>query len=308
MNAHEIVTYAVVLMAALSIGWLFRRDSAEPAPVPNRGSDDAALLHALPGLLRMVYPVLTVLDRIGLGRMLTAPGSPKAEKLKRVIVTGGLQPLTPQTVACAQAVYALVFAGMMMLLALAVDRPQWLAPTAMLGVFLGWTLPSTAVEGVADRRRMELIRGLPFAIDLIGAAMRSGSSFGDAIRFYVTQGGANSLSAEFSRLMKQVQLGKSLPDALEEMARRVDSKEFTGFVSAVIHSLETGAALVDTLNIQGEEMRRVRFNMAEQKAARAPSIMILPIALFIMPSVFIVVFTPVYLKVQATGMGSMFAK
>ena len=50
----------------------------------------------------------------------------------------------------------------------------------------------------------------------------------------------------------------------------------------------------------------MRFNIAEQKAARAPSLMILPIAVFIMPSVFIMVFTPVYLRMQASGMGSMF--
>ena len=306
MSAQEIMTYMVVFMAVLSCGFLCRKDTAEPVPAREKREEDATPWRFLPGLFRMVYPLIAALDKAGLGRALIVPGCPKAEKLKRMIVTGDLYPLTPQTVACAQAVYALFFAVLMLLLPLSTGRPQWLIPAAMMGVFMGWVMPATAVEGTADRRRTELVRGLPFAIDLIGAAMRAGSSFGDAVRFYVTQGGGGALSAEFARLMKQVQLGKSLSDALEEMARRVDSKEFTGFVSAVAHSLETGAALVDTLNIQGEEMRRVRFNIAEQKAARAPSLMILPIALFIMPAVFIIVFTPVYLKVQASGMGRMF--
>ena len=308
MTVQEIITYAIVFMAILSIGWLFRQDEAGPVPVQEKREGDAIPWRFLPGLFRVVYPLLVAMDKAGLGDAFITRGGAKAEKMKRMIVTGDLYPLTPQTVVCAQLLYALVFAGLMTLLPLAVDRSQWLVPAVLIGLFMGWVMPATNVEGTADRRRTELVRGLPFAIDLIGAAMRAGSNFGDAVRFYVTQGGGGSLGAEFARLMKNVQLGKSLAEALEEMARRVDSREFSGFVSAVIHSLETGAALVDTLNIQGEEMRRIRFNIAEQKAARAPSLMILPIALFIMPAVFIIVFTPVYLKVQASGMGGMFAK
>lgn len=54
-------------------------------------------------------------------------------------------------------------------------------------------------------------------------------------------------------------------------------------------------------------MRRVRFNIAERKAARAPSVMILPIAIFIMPAFFMVIAAPIFIKLQATGgMGAIF--
>ena len=57
--------------------------------------------------------------------------------------------------------------------------------------------------------------------------------------------------------------------------------------------------------VQGEEMRRARFNRAERKAARAPSIMILPIAVFIMPAIFVVIGTPVLIRIQSSGLGGM---
>jgi len=307
MSAQEIIAYACIVGVCVAIGMLFRRNDTEPVPACERRSEDAAPWRFLPGVFRLAYPLLNALDHAGLGKDMMLPGSPKAQMLQRLIVTGALYPLTPQLVACAQIVYGVLAAGVAALTALGMGcGAQGICLSALFAGWMGWMLPSTTVQGSADRRRTELVRCLPFAIDLIGAGMRAGSNFGDSVRFYVTQGGGGALTDEFARLMKQVQLGLSLSAALEEMAQRVDSKEFTGFISSVIHSLETGAALVDTLNLQGSEMRRVRFNIAEQKAARAPSLMILPIAVFIMPSVFIMVFTPVYLRMQASGMGSMF--
>lgn len=307
MRIEEFITYGCVLGASAALGVLFMRRDEGPAP-KNLEMDERPW-RFLPGLFRVVYPVLMAMNVAGVGESLVSSRSVRAKRLTQRIIVGNLYPLTPQVVACAQVLYAAILAGLGVLVVFGMRGPlNWVCIAGMVGFFLGWILPSTVVDGTADRRQTELIRSLPFAIDLVGAAMRAGSNFGDAVRFYVSQGGGGALADEFSRMMKQTQLGVSLAAALEEMARRTGSKEFLGFVSAVIHSLETGAALVDTLDIQGAEMRRVRFNIAEQKAARAPSLMILPIALFIMPAVFIIVFVPVYLRVQASGMGGMFAR
>ena len=59
--------------------------------------------------------------------------------------------------------------------------------------------------------------------------------------------------------------------------------------------------MTETMEIQGEEMRKARFAMAECKAQRAPSLMLLPMALFILPAVFIIILTPVFLKMREAG-------
>ena len=64
---------------------------------------------------------------------------------------------------------------------------------------------------------------------------------------------------------------------------------------------ELGASLVETMEIQSEEMRKLRFSIAECKAQRAPSLMLLPMALFILPAVFIIILTPVFLKMKEAG-------
>jgi len=173
----------------------------------------------------------------------------------------------------------------------------------IVAAIVGWFLPTTFIQKRAQERQIEIIRSLPFAIDLLASAMRAGLDFIAAVRHYVSMGGKGALVVEFGLLLRQMELGKSRMEALEEMATHVQTQEFTAFVAAVAHGTEIGASIIETLQIQGEDMRRARFNLAERKAARAPSIMIFPIALFILPAVFAIVFVPVILRFLAAKGG-----
>ena len=173
----------------------------------------------------------------------------------------------------------------------------------LVGALLGWLYPLMVVQKRAQERQVEIIRSLPFAIDLIASAMRAGLDFTAAVRYYVGVGGRGALAVEFGLLLRQMEFGKSRLEALAEMATHVQTQEFSAFVGAVAHGTEIGASIIDTLRIQGEDMRRARFNLAERKAARAPSIMIFPIAVFILPAVFTIIGVPVWLKFKAARGG-----
>ncbi len=178
---------------------------------------------------------------------------------------------------------------------------------AVIFGFVGFIMPSTTILSAADKRQNQIMKSLPFAIDLIGSAMRSGIDFTAAVRYYVaTETAENPLALEFGILLRQLELGKTRIEALEDMNKRVQHDAFGAFTSAVIHGMEVGASIVETMKIQAEEMRRVRFNAAERKAARAVSAMIFPIAVFIMPAMFIIIGTPVLLKVFSSGLGGVF--
>ena len=178
---------------------------------------------------------------------------------------------------------------------------------AIIFGFIGFIMPSTTILSAADKRQNQIMKALPFSIDLIGSAMRSGIDFTAAIRYYVpTENPENPLDVEFGILLRQLDLGKTRIEALEDMNKRVQHDAFGAFTSAVIHGMEVGASIVETMKIQAEEMRRVRFNAAERKAARAVSAMIFPIAVFIMPAMFIIIGTPVLLKVFSSGLGGVF--
>ena len=69
-------------------------------------------------------------------------------------------------------------------------------------------------------------------------------------------------------------------------------------MSVVSYGMEIGAPIAESLRRHGEDLRKARFNLAERKAARAPAVMILPLVLFVMPSVFIVVLTPMLMRLM----------
>lgn len=104
-------------------------------------------------------------------------------------------------------------------------------------------------------------------------------------------------------MLREIELGKSRIEALKTMAERIQVEEFRTLVTSVVQSSEMGASISETLKIQAEEIRRARYHSAERKAARAPSLMIIPVALFILPSVFVMIFVPIVLRIKGSGIG-----
>ena len=166
---------------------------------------------------------------------------------------------------------------------------------------VGWILPVTWTRGAARRRQEEMSRALPYSIDLITTAMQAGQDFGAAVRHYVREGPVGPLRQELAVTLREIELGKSRIEGLKSMSERVQLEEFRVLVGAVTQSSEMGASIAETLKIQAEEIRRARYHKAERQAARAPSLMLIPTALFILPSVFIIIFTPVIIRIMASG-------
>jgi len=271
------------------------------ANLPRIAADSVPGKSLLPDALRRLFP-LAVWGADAFGNRLVALRPARAETIRRQLLLANL-PLTPAMVMGGQA--ALVAAGVLaalLLFALSGNARAalWLGA---LFAFCGWFFPPTALESRAENRRREIIRGLPFAIDLIGSAMHAGLDFNAAVRYYVGIGLKTPVAEEFGLMLREAELGKSRVEALQSMADRVQTPVFTSFVDAVAHGIEVGASLVGTMKMQGEDMRRARFHLAEEKAARAPSLMILPMAIFIMPAVFVIVFVPVFLRFKASRGG-----
>lgn len=174
--------------------------------------------------------------------------------------------------------------------------------------FIGWIYPVIWVAGSARRRKDAMSRALPYAIDLVTVAMQAGQDFGAAVRHLVNDGPRGPLCQEFAIALRQTELGKSRVEALKAMADRIQLDEFRSLVTSVIQSTEMGASIAQTMKIQAEEIRRARYHKAERQAARAPSLMLIPVALFILPAVFIVIFTPVGIRMMESGIGGFMGK
>ena len=263
---------------------------------------DAAKYSGAPAFFRVMRRLINVLSQ-GMGASLAQAYPHRAKRWRNELLKAGYH-LTPEQVFGGQIVAAVAM-GLCVCFGLFFLKgdSSFALGAGLVAGFAGWFLPTTFIQKKAQERQIEIIRSLPFAIDLLASAMRAGLDFMAAVRYYVTMGGKGALVVEFRQLLRQMELGKSRMEALEEMATHVQTQEFTAFVAAVAHGTEIGASIIETLQIQGEDMRRARFNLAERKAARASSIMIFPIALFILPAVFVIVFVPVILRYMAAKGG-----
>jgi len=300
MELQETLVYIFVAGAVLAVGWLFMSNG----DADGDGHEDEPGWSRLPSVFRATWGFVTFFED-SIGAALAASMPKRAQKMSELAVTAAL-PLTGRRVLSAS--FALGLGGLLFGIVAAaalcaVLPPGWtgIAVAAGLGLFaIGWFWPGQDLASCAEARQERLTKELPFAIDLIGGAMRSGLEFGAAMRYYVSLKTGGPLEEEFGRVLTDATLGRPFAEALNDMATRVRLKAFTAFVGVVSYGMEIGAPIAETLKAHGEDLRRERFNIAERKAARAPAVMIMPLVLFIMPAVFIIVLTPMVMRLKGT--------
>ncbi len=261
----------------------------------------------LPGAKPLMYRVFhseagTVGKMAGPWMDHTFPG--QALQLRMDIVSGAL-PLEVVEVRGMQGFAGAVTAAITCVLIFLLSM-NW-AYALLGGILFGlmaWYYPVAWVNRMALTRKNKMSKGMPYAIDLITVAMEAGQDFGAAVRNLVNDGPHGPLRDEFGVTLRQVELGKSRIEALKAMADRIQLDEFRSLVTSVVQSSEMGASIAATLKIQAEEIRRARFHRAERQAARAPSLMLIPTALFILPAVFIIIVTPILIRAMDSGVGN----
>ena len=234
-----------------------------------------------------------------IGNIISTRFKDRSRNLSKLLCQAALQ-LTPEEVYGASIVGFLLFfiTGMVVFSFLPCTpklRFLLIAVSALLGMFY----PFLTIQKLAEKRKEEILSQLPFAIDIISSSMNAGLDFNAAIG-HLTEMKMRSpiLRDEFMMYLKEVQLGKSRSEALRDMEKRISITEFSRFIFAILHGIETGVSIVEVMKIQASELRRVRSSLAEQSAAKAPSKMIIPMVIFIFPSMFIVILTPIIIKLK----------
>ena len=264
-----------------------------------------AQVRNLPPIFRIIWWTMPYFSE-SMNRLSSLIDQKKIKKIENMLIVANLKLGINQLIG-ASFLLGIIFSIVAALMALCLSRSVGLIfIISMMAFVLGAIYPFNAIQNMADKRQIQIMRSLPFAIDLLCAAIRSGVDFTAAIRYYVTtEGEKNPLAVEFGVMLRQLELGKTRIEAIEDMAKRIQTDGFTSFAGAVAHSFEVGSPIVDTMKIQASEMRRIRFNIAERKAARAASSMIFPIAVFIMPAMFLIIGTPILLQVFSSGLGGI---
>lgn len=153
------------------------------------------------------------------------------------------------------------------------------------GFAIGLGLPHMFISTLLKRRKSKFLGQFPEAIDLIVRGLKSGLPVSDSLGV-VAQELQDPVRSDFRTVTELMSVGKSLDDALWEMAERLEIPEFNFFVVALSVQRETGGNLAETLENLADILRRRRQMKLKIKAlsseAKASAIIIgsLPFIMF----------------------------
>lgn len=161
---------------------------------------------------------------------------------------------------------------------------------------IGFFLPDLMLRRAARRRSEEMVRLLPDTIDLLMISVESGLTFDTAIA-NVARSTDGPLAEEFSRVLREIQIGSGRSEALRALSDRTDVEDLRGSLNAIIQAETFGIPIADVLRVQSAEIRLKRSQRIEQQAMKLPVKMVFPVMFCIMPALFIVVLGPAVLSI-----------
>jgi tight adherence protein C len=157
--------------------------------------------------------------------------------------------------------------------------------------FVGFVAPDSVLNRRVEERQREILRTLSDTLDLLTISVEAGLSLNAAIA-QVVQNVPGVLSAEFARMLQEIQLGVPRADAFRNLAERTDVEELNSFALAMIQADVFGVSIANVLRTQAQQLRIKRRQRAEQKAQQTPVKIVFPLILCILPALFVVIVGP----------------
>ena len=156
---------------------------------------------------------------------------------------------------------------------------------------LGAFYPTGKLSTAMKKRQESLLKDLPDTLDLLAISVEAGVGFEGALEV-VCQNFQSPLADEFSRTLKEMELGLPRREALQNLKKRTEVPELSNFVLALTQADALGMPIGRVLKTQATEMRTKRRQWAREKAAKLPVKILFPLVLFIFPPVFVIVLGP----------------
>jgi tight adherence protein C len=159
---------------------------------------------------------------------------------------------------------------------------------------LSYKAPDIWLKNKVTKRSNAIRKGLPDALDLLVICAEAGLTVDAAFQRVAKELGKAypELGDEFGLTAIELGFLSERRQAFENFATRVDLEAVRGVVTTMIQTEKYGTPLASALRVLSAEFRNERMMRAEEKAARLPAIMTIPLILFILPTLFIVILGP----------------
>lgn len=166
-------------------------------------------------------------------------------------------------------------------------------------IALGILMPILILNKKTSDRQKKIRNSLPDVLDLLTVSVEAGLGFDGALAKVIDKM-PGPLADEFDNVLQEMKVGKQKREALKDMADKICIDDLTSFIGSVIQADQLGVSIGNVLRIQSEQMRQKRRQRAQEKAMKAPIKMLIPMVLFIFPTIFSVLMGPVVIRLMDT--------
>lgn len=224
-------------------------------------------------------------------------GADAAERIRRRIeLAGNPREWTVDRVIALKVMAAVAVPAVLLVYALIIGVPlAWVIVAVVAGTLVGFFGPDLYLYNLAQHRADTIKKTLADAVDLLTISVEAGLGFDAAVQ-QVARNTEGPLAEEFSRVLREMQLGMGRSEALRALGDRSSVEDLKTFAGAMVQADAFGIAIGQVLRVQSNEIRLKRRQYAEEKAQKVPVKIMVPLIIFILPCLFIVVMGPAVLN------------
>lgn len=241
-------------------------------------------------------------------RRLAPPSAAEARKVQKELMNAGFRSESSPVIYRGLQLLSLVFfPGVVAFGCAVLGRPLSSAFIYIaISVGVGGYLPRFVLKRLIARRHLLLQWGLADALDLMVVSIEAGLGLNAAL---VRVGEElrevhPDISEEFEMCNLEIRVGRERDEALRNLAERAGVDDLKSLVAMLIQADRFGTSIARAVRVYADSLRTKRRQRAEQAAQKAAVKLLMPLALFLFPTLFIIILGPAALNLMDT-LGNM---
>jgi tight adherence protein C len=298
--------FVCVTLGVMAVYWLmFRPPSAATERLKRMGEAAGGATLPAPTVLTEDPSGGAFAERVaGPLHRIAPPSAAEARKLQKQLMQAGYRSESaPVLYRSLQLASLVLFPAFVALGCALVGRPlnsalQWILAAFVVGFFL----PRVVLNRMIAGRHLRLRWGLADALDLLVVSVEAGLGLNAALVRVCDElkGVHPDIAEEFELTNLEIRVGRDRDEALRNLAERTGVDDLRSLVAMLIQSDRFGTSIARAVRVYADSLRTKRRQRAEQAAQKAAVKLLLPLALFLFPTLFIIILGPAALNLKDT--------
>jgi tight adherence protein C len=297
--------FVFVTLCVMGLYWLMFRPPSAATERLRRMGDAGGAGGVAPSAMPEESNVGAFAERVAAPfQRLAPPSAAEARKLQKQLMNAGFRSESGPVVFRAVQLLSLVCFPAVVALGCALwGRPLSSALVWIVLAFgVGAYLPRFVLRRMISSRQLRLRWGLADALDLMVVSIEAGLGLNAAlVRVGEELKSVHpDISEEFELTNLEIRVGRERDEALRNLAERAGIDDLRSLVAMLVQADRFGTSISRAVRVYADSLRTKRRQRAEQAAQKAAVKLLLPLALFLFPTLFIVILGPAALNLMDT--------